>query len=100
MYLTGKTHRFISTSECIITAEKEWKYFFFNITKEVKYVCKLRENGTWQFGFVFQYLKNDNAVDSYTEHCLDMYALCNITGVDEIELLRDIRKQKLKNIIK
>jgi len=101
MYLTGKSHRFISVHECIISVEKSWDFFFFTISKNINYKCEFC-NAEPTYPTQFKFFKCDGIsidVDSYENYILDMYTqyICKDLKKDGI-ILRDIRKEKLKNI--
>lgn len=99
-YLVGKNYKYTSESECIIIAEKQWKYILFEMSKEVEYVCKfhITYNGNW---VNFTYFKKDGTpADDYEIHCLDMftYQIKDEILQNKKLIKRTIRKQKLEQL--
>jgi len=93
-YLQGIRHRFISENECIIVAEKQWKYILFEISTEVEYTAKFEE--LFKGYEKFTYFKDGKPVGGYEDHCLDIYSYKII--IDRKNIKKEIRKQKLDKL--
>ena len=95
-YLQGISHRFISEDECVIVAERQWKYILFEFSKEVEYTAKFKEifKGYNQFNF----FKNGIPVNGYEKYCLEMYS--HKILIDNSNLKKYIRKRKLDKLKK
>jgi len=109
-YLEGIRHRFISDNECIIVAERQWKFVLFEFSKEVEYTCKFKT--IFKGWDKFDYFKDGEPADGYVEHCLDMYTykvreeILNRSNIkknirkQKLEQLKELRKKKLEQINK
>ncbi len=102
MYLRGKSHKFISTNECVIYAEKKWNFGLFDISKIVKYKCEIiNYDSNYNYFTTFKYFKYDGEsipVNDYEKFSLDSYNWNIIKDLNGDKILKDIRKQKLEKI--